>query len=151
VQVGFCYTLGRNKMKNHRLCLFVIATASLVLLTGFKKPDVDTQPSTEKKTTSTETKKVKISKQKKNRHPQLRVNDDAKMQKSLDLSIPLTDAWLKTGQNQRFEPDSSNIFTVEKKKPRPVDLAGQMIMSQEPEADKRKSVDGAAIVINLKR
>ncbi len=139
-------------MKNHRLCLLVVATASLVLLTGFKKTGVGTPlPSTEKKATSAEIKKVNISKQKKNRHPQLRVNDDAKMQKSLDLSVPLTDAWLKTEQNQRAEPDVSNIFTVEKKKPRPVDLAGQMIMSQEPEADKRKSVDGAAIVINLKR
>lgn len=136
-------------MKKHHLCLLAIATVSLVLLTGFKKTGVDTLPSTEKKVASTEVKKVKLSKQKKNQH--LRVNADAELQKSLDLSIPFTDALLTTEQNQRTQQETTNIFTVEKKKPRPVDLAGQMIMSQEPEADKRKSVDGAAIVINLKR
>jgi hypothetical protein len=47
---------------------------------------------------------------------------------------------------------SEDMFADEHKKtPRSLDLNGQMLMSQEPEADKRRSLDGAAIVINLKR
>ena len=134
-------------MKLHRLFLLVVATASLVLLTGFKKTSVNTLSPIEKQTASVEVKKAKTTKQKKIKHP----DSNNQTQKSLDLSIPFTEAWVRTEQNQRDQQESKNIFTTEKKKTRPIDLAGQMIMSQEPETDKRKSVDGAAIVINLKR
>jgi hypothetical protein len=72
----------------------------------------------------------------------------------LNLSIPFNDSEnidLKTEQNS-IVGESSNIFAAEhKRKPQPLMLDGQMLMSQEPEMDKRKSLDGAGIVINLKR
>ncbi|MGZ4995758.1 MAG: hypothetical protein ACXWFX_04565, partial [Methylobacter sp.] len=61
-------------------------------------------------------------------------------------------AALTIEQNKAVQQESLNIFSSEKnKKLRPLDLDGQMLMSQEPEMDKRKSFDGAGIVINLKR
>ena len=153
------------KIINCRLFLLGFVTASLVLLTGFEKPDVNNAPLAESQAVSIEVKKVQSSpvksKQKKieNKHsvPSAKnsATEDAELQKSLDLSIPFKDsenAWLKIEQNRAAQGESSNMFTTEKKKkPRPVYLDGQMLMSQEPEMDKQKSLDGAGIVINLKR
>lgn len=81
--------------------------------------------------------------------------EEAELQKPLDLSMPFKDsesAGLTIEQNRAAQEESLNIFSSGKNKmPRPLYLDGQMLMSQEPEGDKRKSFDGAGIVINLKR
>lgn len=149
------------KMINYRLFLLAFVTASFFLLTGFEKSDADNVPLTETQTASVNVKKVQFStsksKHKKTKHKQSvpNANEAAELQKSLDLTIPFKDsgnAWQKTEQNRVSQVEPSNMFAIEKKKKRrPVDLNGQMLMSQEPEVDKQKSLDGAGIVINLKR
>jgi hypothetical protein len=50
-----------------------------------------------------------------------------------------------------IQAGANSIFAAEKKRQRSLSLDGQVLMSQEPEADKKKSMDGAGISINLKR
>lgn len=75
-------------------------------------------------------------------------------QKSLDLSLSIDDLE-KNALNEQidhaFETAPESIFAIQKKPPRSLTLDGQILMSQEPEADKKKSMDGAGISINLKR
>jgi hypothetical protein len=157
------------KMKNYRLFLLGFVTLSFVLLTGFKQLGINNAPPAKKAAASIQIKKyhVKVkenpanSKQKKekNRQLALRAKNSAaeaiELQRTLDLSIPFNDsenAWLTVEQNRIAQAEAANMFAAEKKnKPGSIDLDGQMLMSQEPETDKRKSLDGAAIVINLKR
>lgn len=153
------------KIENYRLFLLGFVTISFVLLTGFEKLGVNNAPLTEKQAASVNVKKVQFNskespdkpKHKKgiNKHLVPSANEDAELQKTLDLTIPFKaseNAWLKIEQNRVTQVETSNMFTTEKqKKPRPVDLDGQMLMSQEPEVDKQKSLDGAGIVITLKR
>jgi predicted secreted acid phosphatase len=150
------------KIKNYRLFISGFATAAFVLLSGFKSPDVHDALLTGTQAASVNVKQAQFNskgtpvgsqhKKTKNKHSKAK---DAERQKALDLSISFKDAenaWLKVEQGRMAKAESANMFAIEhKKKPRTVDLDGQMIMSQEPEADKRKSLDGAAIVINLKR
>ena len=90
----------------------------------------------------------------KNNPSVLRVDAVTESPKALILSIPFDQSgsvWLRNEQRS-MEMESINIFAAESKnKQRPLYLDSQMLMSQEPEMDKRKSVDGAGIVINLKR
>jgi hypothetical protein len=76
------------------------------------------------------------------------------LQKPLDLSVPYPDIQkngLLIESNSEPPPKTTNIFASEnKKKTRPVQLDGRLLMSPEPEAEKQKSADGAGIVINLK-
>lgn len=156
------------KMKNYRLFLLGFVTASFVLLTGFQKPGVNHAPLAEKQATSINVKKTKFkskqspvdSKQQetKSKHLAATANnsatEDVELQKTLDLSIPFKasdNAGLKTEQNRTAQRTSSTMFTNEKKKSQRVSLDSEMLMSQEPEADKQKSLDGAGIVITLKR
>ena len=73
----------------------------------------------------------------------------------LDLSVPYEDSEntdLKIEQKSAAQSRVTNIFATEtKKKARPLELDGDFLMSPEPEAEKLKSVDGAGIVIKLKR
>jgi len=156
-------------MKNYRLFLLSFITVSLVALTGFTGAGVNHSSSAKKTAASVQIKKVHANvkqstvnaTQKKAKKQRLILNAKnstiaaVKPQKTLDLSIPFNDAgnaWVKLEQNRMAQVEASNMFAVgKKKKARSVDLDGQMLMSQEPEVDKRKSLDGAAIVINLKR
>jgi len=159
------------KMKNYRLFIVSFVTASFILLTGFEKPGVNNAlASAEKQVVLKDVKKVKSKeslvkpKQKKTKNKQEAVSvlraknsaaEEAEFQKPLDLSMPFKDsenAWLTIEQNKTVQGESLNIFASEKeKKLRPLYLDSQVLMSQEPEVDKRKSLDGAGIVINLKR
>lgn len=153
-------------MKNYRLFLLGFVTVSFVLLTGFTKPGVNHTSPVKKTATSIQIKKIhsevkqgsvsstqnKVKNQRLLSNAKNRTIEAVEPQKPLDLSIPFKDAWLKTEQNRIAQAEATNMFAVEKKKKaRSVDLDGQMLMSQEQEMDKRKSLDGAAIVINLKR
>lgn len=156
------------KMKNYRLFLLGFTTASLIFLTGFEKAGVKNAPSKKKqtaligvKTNQPKSKENHVNlKQRKKTNKQKSTSvpnptENAELQKSLDLSVPFKipeNTWLKTEQNRRAQVESSNMFAAEKKKKQlPLYLDGQMLMSQEPENDKKKSLDGAGIVINLKR
>jgi len=150
-------------MNNYRLFLLGFVTVSLVLLTGYGKTGVNNPSPTGRQSESVQIKKESPvnSKQKKAKNKRLleaarnSAAEDAELQKALDLSIPFKDtenAWLNVEQSPVSQEDAANVFIAEqKKKLRSVDLNDQMLMSQEPEMDKRKSLDGAAIVINLKR
>ncbi len=155
------------KMKNYRLFIVSFVTASFMLLTGFEKPGVNNAlPSANevKKVQSKSKESLVKPKQKKTKNKQEAVSvlraknsaaEQAEFQKPLDLSMPFKDsenAWLTIEQNKAVQGESLNIFASEKeKKLRPLYLDSQVLMSQEPEVDKRKSLDGAGIVINLKR
>ncbi len=85
--------------------------------------------------------------------PQKRIKNDAS-QRILDLSMPFKEGSNDSSgqdnapQNQEQEP---TIFTQDTpKKSQPIRLDGNVLMSQEPEAEKRKTVDGAGITLNLK-
>ncbi len=160
-------------MNMHRLFLLGFVTASLVLLTGFEKGGVNNDlPPAEQQAASIEVKKVQTkskeslikSTQKKKQNKQKSVSvlsvknsaaEEAELQKPLDLSMPFKDSehvWPTIERNRAAKGELLNMFASEKKKkPRSLYLDGQMLMSQEPEVDKQKSVDGAGIVINLKR
>jgi hypothetical protein len=152
-------------MKNYRLFLLNFAMASFISLTGFQKPSVNHAPLKEKQIASLNVKAVQFKSKKslvkqsgKDKHFVAAANntpdEDAEFQKMLDLSIPFNaseNAWLKTEQNKIAQKESSTIFINGKKKSQPIHLDGKMLMSQEPEVDKQKSLDGAGIVIILKR
>ncbi len=76
------------------------------------------------------------------------------LEKPLDLSVPFNDADkadLKVGLKSDEQGQEAGVFDPQtQKKPRSLELNGDLVMSPEPEAEKRKSVDGAGIVINLK-
>ncbi len=72
----------------------------------------------------------------------------------LDLSVPFTSAESSDYQIQQKgsgQVDEVDLFELKtKKKPRALELNGGLLMSPEPEVEKRKTVDGAGIVINIK-
>jgi len=153
-------------MKNYRLFVLGFVTVSFVLLTGFETSGVHNVLAPAKKTVSNELKKVQSKSQlktKKTGHHQNEVLvpsvnsavENIELQKPLDLSMSFEDsvnAGLTIEQSKAAQKESLTIFSSEKKKKvSPLYLDGQMLMSQELEGDKQKSVDGAGIVINLKR
>ncbi len=147
------------KIDTYRLFLVCFIAASMTLLTGFQEPDFDNVTLSGKQPVSGEKNKDRRSKQglkRKNikNKSVLRVDDPVDVPKPLNLSIPFkaSDSNVLKAEQPRDAVESSTIFAKENKKRQgPLDLNGQMLMSQEPEMDKRKSVDGAGIVINLKR
>jgi hypothetical protein len=76
------------------------------------------------------------------------------VQRLLDLSLPEAPQTFADPVLEQQNPQSnaeSNLFAKPVKKPSsPLQLKGGWLMSQEPEPEKRKSVDGAGISINLK-
>ncbi len=73
--------------------------------------------------------------------------------KPLDLTVPSRDV--------SFQDQPENLAVVQSKsdyqaptndlnKTRPIELQGNVIMSQEPEIEKTKTADGAGIMINLR-
>lgn len=126
-------------MKNYRIFLLSFVTFSGVFSIGLGKP-------VEAGTTVIEKSKKVVDKN--------NATEYGELQKPLDLSIPYKDsenADLKIKQNVPAPSPETNIFAPEtKKKSRPLQVDGDLLMSTEPEAEKRKSVDGAGIVINIK-
>ncbi|MEI8207840.1 MAG: hypothetical protein WCG16_01460 [Methylococcales bacterium] len=76
------------------------------------------------------------------------------LEKPLDLSIPLkgVDSVDLKMNNKKDEADQLNSFfeSKPKKQQRSLELNGNFLMSPEPEAERRKTVDGAGISINVK-
>lgn len=70
--------------------------------------------------------------------------------KELDLSLPPTTAdQLKPSALNASKLDNDNFVVKYKKKERSVQLDGSVLMSQELEAEKRRTLDGAGIVLKL--
>lgn len=155
-------------MKNYRSFVLGFVTVSFILLTGFDKPGGHNVVSpAAKKTASNEVKKVQSKSKSKTKKTERKQQEtlvpsaensaieQIEPQKPLDLSLSFDDsenALLTIEQSKAVQKESLNIFSSEKKKKaRPLYLDGQMLMSQELEGDKQQTVDGAGIVINLKR
>ncbi|MBK8816339.1 MAG: hypothetical protein IPN42_12945 [Methylococcaceae bacterium] len=120
-------------MKWSRPTLAVLIILAGFFLAGFKKPLQKHDESSKKK------------------HSSLQQNNP----KPLDLTLP--------SRNVSFQDPSEVLTVVHSKyagsntenklnntKSRPLELKGNVIMSQEPEAEKAKSADGAGIIINLR-
>ncbi|MDD5322697.1 MAG: hypothetical protein PHD43_19210 [Methylococcales bacterium] len=125
-------------MKNYRIFLFSLVTFSCAFSIGLGMPvDADTAANA-----------------KENVVDKSNTSEYSELQKPLDLSIPYKDpenADLKIKQNTPAKSPETNIFATETiKKSQPLQLNGGLLMSPEPEAEKRKSIDGAGIVINIK-
>jgi hypothetical protein len=118
-------------MKCCRAVLVGLVVVACVFLTGFKKP-VHNKGNSNKKHHV-----VKASKS------QQKPLDLSVPQRVVSFEVPETIAVLGNTLPVAFTPDSQ-------KKARPIELQGKVIMSQEPEAGKIKSADGAGIVINLR-
>ena len=135
-------------MTNYRLLLSFI-TVSWIFLSGFNQAvdDTSTEASQKTKQATIKAKEDVVA----DEHNPVNYNE---LEKPLDLSVPFNNtenADLKIEQKSATQNRVNNIFAPEtKKKPRPLELDGDFLMSPEPEAEKRKSVDGAGIVIKLK-
>jgi hypothetical protein len=79
-----------------------------------------------------------------------RAEDTEKTQKKLDLSVPKSEISFQ-GAPELLATAQTALSGIEikKRKNRDLDLQGKVIMSQEPEAGKTRSADGAGIVINF--
>ena len=101
-----------------------------------------------------ETKKtVKVSPQKtKQKSITTTVDDRNELESPLDLSVPFKGFENNDLEKKWAEPiETISIFpTDSQKNPRPLELNGGLLMSPEPQAEKRKTIDGAGIVINIK-
>ncbi|MDP2901752.1 MAG: hypothetical protein Q8N96_01390 [Methylovulum sp.] len=128
-------------MKNYRLFLLGFTTVSYLFLSGFNQSDhpPDTKPPSIKRATSSTKAK----------------SDGGKaLQRPLDLTIPFKGIE-NAGQSKIVDDSTQNavdaLFAPKLKKDgQPLQLKGGWLMSPEPEVEKRKSVDGAGIVIDLK-
>lgn len=153
-------------MINYRVLLSVV-TFSGVFSIGLGKPvNADTAIIEKSKIVEVEKPYRRLEKnpEKTNKQTSVNAKEDSadkssaaeysELQKPLDLSIPYKDtenAEPKTKKNTPAQNPDANIFTPETiKRTRSLQLNGDFLMSPEPEAEKRKSVDGAGIVINIK-
>jgi len=149
-------------MKNYRTSLLNIVTVAYVFLSGFVTAD-ETMPTDEHLRIDNKIKEQNkynrvLPKQEENKNMPSTIDTefDSKdeLQLPLDLSIPFkdvnnTEKKIEEHTQQQFV--ETNIFTPDtKKKPEQILLNGQLIKSPDPEVEKRKSVDGAGIVITLK-
>jgi hypothetical protein len=79
-----------------------------------------------------------------------RAVDTEKTQKKLDLSVPKSEiSFQGTPELLATAQTALPGIDINKRKNRDLDLQGKVIMSQDPEAGKTKSADGAGIVINI--
>jgi hypothetical protein len=149
-------------MNNYRIFVLGLMAVCCIFLSGFKTVNHQTATGEEQKAvvtvkTANPVKQVSL-KQLKVKKTQTSVNttDDRieELQKPLDLSIPFIDS---ENADLKIEPDTQasalpvNIFaSAGRTEPHPLQVNGGLVMSAEPEAEKRKSIDGAGIVFNLK-
>jgi len=134
-------------MNNYRMLLLSCVAVSSVFLGGFKKVD-EHNTTVLKKHKNPKTTQTLV--HKKNHHI---VDNKREKQKPMDLSIPFKD-FESTGfadEKNASTQQLTNLFDPDNKtRTESLQLNGNLLMSPEPEVEKRKSVDGAGIVINLK-
>jgi hypothetical protein len=81
-------------------------------------------------------------------------NLEADAPKPLDLDVPFKSFDSQPSKDSTesvTDSSDSTLFAGSNTKQSGVELKGQVVMSQEPEADKRKSIDGAGIMIDFRR
>jgi hypothetical protein len=155
-------------MTYYRIFLLSFLTVSWIFLSGLNKPVENDTSVAETQKTEVELKSAETENTRKTLDTQpttIKATDASvadennpikrnEFEKPLDLSVPFKDsenADLNNAQKSAAQSLVTNIFAPEtKKKTRPLELNGGFLMSPEPEVEKRKSVDGAGIVINLK-
>lgn len=82
--------------------------------------------------------------------PPIQIDPDV-LYKPLDLSVPFNDQEDFNLLIDKKKVEGIEYFdTKPKVRPRPLELNGGFLMSPEPEMEKKKTVDGAGISINLK-
>ncbi len=157
-------------MKSYRVSvLAMIILAVFVMTDTVKASEKKSRGAARHKQIGHRTKAVKLAKVKRKRsltskvvvantiqqHDKNTDIENAVQHKPLDLAVPFkglepSDA---TGHiNSVQENSETTLFTGnDKNTQHALQLKGQVVMSQEPEADKKKSVDGAGIMINLRR
>ena len=111
-----------------RIVMFLLMLS--VGLCGFKKPLRHNKPFTSKGNPAT----IKV------------------QSKPLDLSLPQPGQFFGEMPQKLAEASQSDesLFTNGKNKSTALELEGQLIMTQEQEREKRRSADGAGIMINLR-
>ena len=155
-------------MTSYRIFLFSFTAVSWFFLSGLNLPVKNDGPVIDYQKTKVELKLVEAenadnlpeTKKKIQVNPQRNkqkiitttVDDRNELESPLDLSVPF-----KGVENGNLEKrstalgETANIFSTEiQKNTRPLELEGGLLMSPEPQAEKRKSVDGAGISINIK-
>lgn len=152
-------------MTDYRIFLLIFLTVSWTFLSGLNKPIDNNMSAMEKQKTAVENNLVEAEnsrKPAKTKQTTIKAgvthNKNStkrkELEKPLDLSVPFKEAEntnLKVEQTPAAQSRVTNIFAPEtKKKPRSLELDGDLLMSPEPEAGKQKSVDGAGFVIKLK-
>ena len=163
-------------MTNYRIFLLSLAIVSSGLLSGLTQASENDKPVMSQKTTTelnpvdadntdklpeikNTVKQIKVSphKNKQNRIKASSAEDHKPTDRNeaanpLDLSVPFKGSENGDLDKKSTAPNGTvNIFSTEnKKKSRPLELEGGVLMSPEPEPEKRKSVDGAGIIFNLK-
>jgi hypothetical protein len=80
------------------------------------------------------------------------LNGAQNLTKPLDLSVPFQGEPTADANDKTIQENADSLFESGTKKPSqsPLQLKGGWLMSPEPEAEKRKSLDGAGIVIQVK-
>jgi len=99
---------------------------------------------------------VKVRSRKKFRSKAVREQDSftrSEIDHPLDLSIPFkTTEKLDADKKWLIPHEALDVFAVDpNKKARSLELNGNLLMSPDPQPEKRKSVDGAGIIINIKQ
>jgi len=133
-------------MKNHPLSVCVLIITGWFCLCGLNSPDSNEL----KKTDKARSKHFKVNK------AEAKKESDNNNDKPLDLSVPFKDD--EDNKEKLPLPDDeeqnqkNNLFNSDPKNTphSPLQLKGTWLMLQEPELEKRKSVDGAGIIINVK-
>lgn len=144
-------------MKNYRIILFGILIAFLAIGNS-------AQASGKRHVSTTKHKKLAIKKSaglhsikhKKHVKPNnlIAKQNQPPPHKPLDLAVHFTDLQAPPPVRQiagHNASDNEFFDNRAKKRQSPLQVQGQVVLSQEPEADKRKSVDGAGIMINLRQ
>lgn len=117
-------------MESSRLRTAAVMLMISLLLCGFKKPVRHAKPASNKAHSA-----------------------EIKAQtKTLDLSLPQSGHYFKEAPQQLAVAGQSDeqLFTASKTDSGALELRGQVILTQEQEREKRRSADGAGIMINLR-
>lgn len=146
-------------MKNYRmsgLITLLIMAISMSIPNVAAKTHRATTGAAKHKKTSHRAKMARFGKAKR-RHSDIDKNTLTKnmeQHKLLDLAVPFKEFDIPdTTRKINSVEDSAGIslFDENGKKQGALQVKGQFVMSQDPEADKKKSADGAGITINLRR
>lgn len=118
-------------MNLHRFVKFSWLILSCFIICGFTKP---------------------VKKQKHGKQKVMAI--EKQQQKPLNLTVPSIKTPMELGNtNLQIVRDDSDAFQhvdLMQSKNAPLEMKGQVIMSQEPELEKSKTADGAGIVINIR-